>query len=95
MSRQWSLITPHGLVLIYIYHNPDTTLRELALAVGVTERHVARIVKDLIAAGVAKKHKRGLRNSYTLNLNATVRHPVLTRGTLRDLVNALAPFAKK
>jgi hypothetical protein len=77
---------------MYLFRNPDSTLRELASVVGVTERHVARIVRDLVLAGVANKHKRGLRNSYSLNLEQTVKHPVLTRTTLRELVHALAPF---
>lgn len=91
-SRQWNVITPHGLVLVYLFRHPDSTLRTLADVVGVTERHVARIVRDLVLAGVVTKHKRGLRNSYTLNLEQTVRHPVLTRMTLRELVHAVAPF---
>lgn len=92
-SRQWTMITPHGLVLVYLFRNPDSTLRKLAEVVGVTERHVARIVKDLVMAGAVTKHKKGLRNSYTLNLETTVKHPVLTRTTLRELVHAIAPFA--
>lgn len=91
-SRQWTVITPHGLVLVYLFHHPDSTLRVLADVVGVTERHVARIVRDLVTAGVVTKHKRGLRNSYSLNLETTVKHPVLTRTTLREIVHALAPF---
>lgn len=94
-STQWSIITLHGQVLIYLYHNPDSTLRNLSLEVGVTERHVARIVRDLIDVGAVTKHKRGLRNSYTINLDTPVQHPVLTRKPLRDFVNALAPFAEK
>lgn len=91
-SRQWTIITPHGLVLVYLFRNPDSTLRQLADVVGVTERHVARIVRDLVLAGAVTKHKKGLRNSYTLNLETTVRHPVLSRTTLREIVHALAPF---
>jgi DNA-binding IclR family transcriptional regulator len=91
-SRQWTMITPHGLVLVYLFRNPDSTLRQLARVVGVTERHIARIVRDLVLAGAVTKHKKGLRNSYTLNLETTIRHPVLTRTTLRELVHAIAPF---
>lgn len=91
-SRQWTIITLHGLVLIYLFRHPDSTLRELSETVGVTERHVARIVRDLVMAGVATKHKSGLRNSYSLNLETPVKHPVLTRTTLREIVHALSPF---
>ena len=43
----WTFITNHGLVLGYIYHNPDHTAREISNHVGITERTTHKIISDL------------------------------------------------
>ncbi len=47
----WTFITSHGLVLLAIARDPDVRLREVAEMVGLTERAVQRIVRQLVDAG--------------------------------------------
>ena len=47
----WSFLTNHARVLIRLAEDPDIRLRELADAVGITERAAHRIVTDLADAG--------------------------------------------
>jgi DNA-binding transcriptional ArsR family regulator len=63
----WAFLTNHGLVLIYIAGHPDSTGREIAAAVGITERAVRAIVDDLRAAGYVEPEKVGRRNRYRVN----------------------------
>ncbi len=40
MMADWSFLTNHGLVLVYVGRQPDSTGLEIAQAVGITERAV-------------------------------------------------------
>jgi hypothetical protein len=47
----------HGIVLFYIAANPLSTMRRMAEALGLTERRVARIIGDLIEAGLLPRDR--------------------------------------
>ena len=47
----WTFLTNHSHVLICLARDPRLRLRDLAEQVGITERAVQGIVKDLEAAG--------------------------------------------
>ena len=57
----------------------------------MTERHVARIVKDLATAGMVGVERRGRRNTYTVNPEARLRHPTLAHVPLKRIIDAVAP----
>ena len=61
---EWSFITNHGRVLGYIYRNPRSTAREIAAAVGITERTTHNIIADLADSGYITRRKKGRRNIY-------------------------------
>ncbi|MDN5854766.1 MAG: MarR family transcriptional regulator [Actinomycetia bacterium] len=63
MSR-WSFITNHARVLLLIAGNPDARLRDLALALNITERTAFAIVTDLVEDGYVIKERGGRRNRY-------------------------------
>jgi DNA-binding Lrp family transcriptional regulator len=69
----WSFLTSHGLVLAYVGRNPDRTGREIAQAVGITERAVRTIVADLWAAGYLEPEKVGRRNRYRIDTDRHLR----------------------
>ncbi len=71
--------------------NPEATIRVIAAALGITERHVARILKHLQAAGMVQVERAGRRNSYTINPQARLRHPTLAHITLDRIVQAVSP----
>src|ERR1700733_4201941 len=60
----WGFLTNHALVLLCIARDPGARLRDIAGAVGITERSAFGIVGDLTVAGCIVKEKGGRRNSY-------------------------------
>jgi DNA-binding MarR family transcriptional regulator len=63
---KWTFITNHAAVLTLLDREEHLTSREIALALGITERSVIRIIKDLESAGYIAKRKEGRENRYTI-----------------------------
>jgi predicted ArsR family transcriptional regulator len=61
---EWSFLTSHARALVCIARDPGVRLREIAAALGVTERTAFGIVDDLAEAGYVVKEKDGRRNRY-------------------------------
>ena len=66
-SRRWGFLTNHALVLINIIGRPHSTVREIALEAGITERATHAVLQDLSEAGIVDRERRGRRNSYSVN----------------------------
>ena len=47
VMKNWTFITKHGLVLLYISQNSHCTTREIANNIDAVERTVHRILGDL------------------------------------------------
>jgi hypothetical protein len=71
----WTLVTSHGLVLLYVTSNQDATIREISDAIELTERRVADIIRDLSGAKLVDVKRVGRRNHYKLSPDARFRHP--------------------
>lgn len=82
----WHFLTNHAHVMLCISEDPDITVRDLALQVGITERAVMRIIGDLDEAGVLERTREGRRNHYTIHPDLKLRHPVEAHCTVGDLV---------
>jgi DNA-binding IclR family transcriptional regulator len=85
----WTFLSHHAQVLICISRDPDARLREIAAAVGITERAVQAIVNDLVAEGYVERTKVGRRNHYSINSTVPMRHHLqhdLDAGTLLKLL---------
>lgn len=82
----WTFLTNHSHVLICLDRSPEATLREVALLVGITERAVQRIVADLEAEAIIVRNKLGRRNSYQINKDLALRHPVEEHRTVGELL---------
>ena len=50
-DRRWGFVTNHARVLACIADDPNARLRDIAAAVGITERTAGQIVTDLQRAG--------------------------------------------
>lgn len=85
----WTFLTNHGHVLICLARDPEMRLRDLAEAVGITERAVQGIVNDLEAAGFVVRHREGRRNRYTVIADQPLRHRVAGGRPVRALLDAL------
>ena len=92
-ARGWTVFSSHGRVLFYLAAHPDATLRAIGDAVGLTERRVAGLVKDLAGAGMLRVERRGRRNRYRLDPATRLEHPPLAPIPLARLVAAVVPEA--
>jgi predicted transcriptional regulator len=87
----WTFLTNHAHVLVCLTEDPEVRLREVAARVGITERAVQRIVKDLEEGGFVTRSRVGRRNVYEVHPEKPLRHPLEAH---RDVKALLAPFLK-
>lgn len=85
----WAFLTNHTHVIFCLAQDPSTTVRNLALQIGITERSVQRILADLEESGVVKRSKEGRRNRYDVNLKFQLRHPLESHHNIGELLKAL------
>lgn len=91
MSRAgWTFLTNHTHVLVCIARDPGIPMRTVAEQVGVTERAVQRIVGELVEGGYLERRREGRRNTYRLDLDRPLRHPVEQGTHLRELLDLLS-----
>lgn len=83
----WTLVTSHGLVLVYVALNGEATIREISREIGLTERRVMEILRDLKEAGHISIERQGRRNIYSLTENATFMHPKLKHIYVNDFLD--------
>jgi DNA-binding IclR family transcriptional regulator len=93
---RWRFVTNHGHVLECIAADPTLRLRDVAAAVGITERTAAQLVGDLERAGYVTKVRDGRRNRYDVHLDLPLRHARHGHRTVGDLIRFLsAPPAQE
>ena len=85
----WGFLTNHAQVLLCIADDPGVRLREIASAVGITERAAFGIVTDLVAAGYVVKDKNGRRNRYGVQVDKPMPEALLRQRTVGHLVDLL------
>ncbi len=86
---EWTFLSNHALVLSYIAHHSRITARELADAVGITERATRKIIADLLETGYIDRKHEGRRNRYRVNSDLELRHPIHGETAIGDLLKAL------
>ena len=74
-AKGWTFLSNHGHVLVHISQDSDARLRDIAAAVGITERAATAIINDLVEAGYITRVREGRRNRYTVHKNRRFRHP--------------------
>jgi DNA-binding Lrp family transcriptional regulator len=89
-TRHWTFLSNHAHVLVCLALDRNARLRDVAGSVGITERAVQKIVADLEQAGIIVRERAGRRNSYRLNLNVPLRHPLESHRTVGTLLTLLA-----
>jgi DNA-binding Lrp family transcriptional regulator len=80
---EWKFFTNHALVLLCVSNNPDILLREIAEAVGITERASHRIIGDLEDGGYISRERKGRRNYYQVHAEAALDQPGLNHPLLK------------
>jgi len=75
-AAPWTFLTNHTHVLLCVARDPEIRMRDVAQAVGVTERAVQRIVAELEAGGYLIRKRDGRRNRYEVRASLPLRHPI-------------------
>ena len=92
MAR-WTFLTNHAQVLLCIARDPDARLRDIAAAVGITERAAQRIVAELVDEGYVERSRTGRRNTYRVQEDAPLRHALTRHHSVGELIHVLGPVA--
>ena len=87
-ARAWTFLTNHAHVLLVVRRDSQARLRDVAAAVGITERAVQLILSDLEGAGYLRRTRVGRRNEYEVT-GGPLRHPLEQGRAVDDLLNAL------
>ena len=82
----WTFLSNYGHVLVALSTNPDARMRDIADMVGITERAVQQIVRELVEQGYVLKDKAGRRNRYHIAHHEHLRHELEAGVTLGEFV---------
>jgi len=82
----WTFLSNYGHVIVALSTNPDARMRDLADMVGITERAVQQIVRELVDQGYVFKEKDGRRNRYHIANHAHLRHELEAGVSLGEFV---------
>jgi DNA-binding IclR family transcriptional regulator len=83
-------LTNHAHVMVCLGRNPDARIRDVAEAVGITERAAQRIVAELEEGGYLVRERTGRRNRYTLHPDMPLRHPLEGGHSIGELLAVLS-----
>jgi predicted transcriptional regulator len=86
----WTFVSNHFLVLLCIAEDPGIRMSEVADRVGITERAVQRIVRDLVDGRYLQRTRVGRRNHYEIDTQMPLRHLETQHRRLGDLLAVLS-----
>jgi DNA-binding IclR family transcriptional regulator len=86
---EWSFLTNHARALLFIAHDPDARLRDVAVALDVTERTAYGIVADLTEAGYVVKERDGRRNRYHIQMHLPLLDSLSQERTIGEVLDLL------
>ena len=88
-AKPWRFLTNHAQVLLCVARDSDVRMRDVAASVGITERAAQRILGDLVETGFVERVRVGRRNRYTINREASMRHPAQNGHEIGELLDLL------
>lgn len=86
---RWDFLTNHAHVLVCIARDPGTRLRDIATAVGITERAAHRILSELVDEGYVVRERQGRRNRYQVKTKLPLPHPLGEELEVGELLKVL------
>ena len=89
-TNRWDFLTNHAHVLTCVADDPGIRLRDIAAAVGITERAAHRIVTELVDDGYVLRERSGRRNRYEVVSGLPLRHPLVEEQRVGDLLKLLS-----
>jgi len=88
-NSNWAFLTNHLHVILCLHRDEETTVRDLAIKIGITERSVQRILSEMVDSKVLSREKIGRHNKYSINTNFQLRHPLEKNHTIGELLTIL------
>jgi uncharacterized membrane protein len=86
---RWDFLTNHAHVLVCVARDPGIRLRDVAAAVGITERAAHRIVSELVDEGYVLRKREGRRNRYQVDGKRPLPHPLAEEQEVGELLRLL------
>lgn len=86
---EWTFLTNHAHVLLCVARDPDIRVRDLATAVGITERTAHTVLADLVEAGYLSREREGRRNRYHVHPELPLRHPLERDHAIGEVLRVL------
>jgi len=86
---QWTILSNHGRVFVYIAKQPKSTTEVISREVGLTQRGVQKIIVQLKAAGYIALRKEGRCNLYIVHPELPMRHQLERDHAVGDILQAL------
>ena len=83
---RWDFLTNHAHVLVCVARDPGIRLRDIAAAIGITERAAHRIVSELVDEGYLVRKRQGRRNHYEVKTKLPLPHPLAEELEVGDLL---------
>ncbi len=88
-GSSWDFLTNHAHVLLCVAEDPGIRLRDIAAAVGITERGAHKILSELVDEGYVLRERHGRRNRYKVKPELPLRHPLVHDREVGDLLKVL------
>lgn len=89
----WDFLTNHAHVLVCVADDPGIRARDIALAVGITERATHRILGELVKEGYVLRERHGRRNRYEIVADLPLPHPLVQERRVGELIAVLVGSA--
>lgn len=83
----WTFLTNHAHVLLCLATSSSMRMRDIAEAVGITERAVQHIIADLDDAGYIDRVRDGRCNIYRIHPDKPLRHPIEAHRKIAGLIS--------
>ena len=88
-APRWTFFTNHFLVLACVAAQPDLRVRDIASAVGITERATQAILRDLANGGYLERIRVGRRNRYKVRRSTHFRHPIVQATSVGEVLDVV------
>jgi len=91
----WTVLTNHGTVLVYIAKHPQAAAQRIAQEAGLSIRAVQNIIIDLEKTGYVTRQKEGRRNHYTVHPEQPIRHRLQGDYPVGNILRAIGYVPRK
>ena len=86
---QWTFLSNHGRVFVFIAKHPQSTTETISQEVGLSRRGVQKIICGLELGGYVVRCKEGRHNHYIVHPEMPMRHHLERDHAVGDILAAL------